>query len=95
MLSGEITFSSLFRSFHLLISSSISTFEQFNMTHTVHKIRFGDEFPGNKNQLDGENRVIADGYGMYQYYFKVRLELKIKLNCVCVCDLFCFSFVSI
>jgi len=45
------------------------------MTHTVHKIRFGDEFPGNKNQLDGENRVIADGYGMYQYYFKVRLEL--------------------
>lgn len=49
----------------------LSTFEQFNMTHTVHKIRFGDEFPGNKNQLDGENRVIADGYGMYQYYFKI------------------------
>jgi len=49
----------------------LRTFEQFNMTHTVHKIRFGDEFPGNKNQLDGENRVIADGYGMYQYYFKI------------------------
>ena len=59
------------------------------MTHTVHKIRFGDEFPGNKNQLDGENRVIADGYGMYQYYFKVRLELNIEL-CVCcrVCGIF-------
>lgn len=54
------------------------------MTHTVHKIRFGDAFPGNKNQLDGVNRVIADGYGMYQYYFKVRLELNIKLNCVFV-----------
>lgn len=54
------------------------------MTHTVHKIRFGDAFPGNKNQLDGVNRVIADGYGMYQYYFKVRLELKIKLNCVII-----------
>ena len=84
MSSCEITFFSLFRSFHLLISSSISTFEQFNMTHTVHKIRFGDAFPGNKNQLDGVNRVIADGYGMYQYYFKVRLELKTKLNCVFV-----------
>ncbi len=50
-----------------------STFEQFNVTHQVHKIRFGDEFPGSANQLDGQNRVIADGYGMYQYYFKVSL----------------------
>lgn len=49
----------------------MSTFEQFNVTHTIHKIRFGEEFPGNKNQLDGETRVIADGYGMYQYYFKI------------------------
>jgi len=54
------------------------------MTHTVHKIRFGDEFPGNKNQLDGEDRVIADGYGMYQYYFKVCLELKICHVCLCI-----------
>jgi len=49
----------------------LSTFEQFNVTHTIHKIRFGDEFPGNTNQLDGETRVISDGYGMYQYYFKI------------------------
>ncbi|VEU43717.1 unnamed protein product [Pseudo-nitzschia multistriata] len=52
----------------------LSTFEQFNVTHTINKIRFGDEFPGNKNQLDGETRVISDGYGMYQYYFKVSFE---------------------
>lgn len=51
--------------------SSTSTFEQFNVTHTINKIRFGEEFPGSKNQLDGETRVISDGYGMYQYYFKV------------------------
>jgi len=49
----------------------MSTFEEFNVTHTVHKIRFGQEFPGNTNQLDGETRVISDGYGMYQYYFKI------------------------
>ncbi|KAL3920620.1 MAG: hypothetical protein SGILL_003167, partial [Bacillariaceae sp.] len=47
------------------------TFEQFNVTHTVHKIRFGDDYPLAINQLDGETRVIADGYGMYQYYFKI------------------------
>jgi len=49
----------------------MSAFEQFNVTHTINKIRFGEEFLGNKNQLDGETRVIADGYGMYQYYFKI------------------------
>mmetsp|Transcript_6945 Transcript_6945/g.14291 ORF Transcript_6945/g.14291 Transcript_6945/m.14291 type:complete len:411 (+) Transcript_6945:81-1313(+) len=49
----------------------MSTFEQFNVTHQVHKIRFGDEYPGSANQLDGESRVIVDGYGMYQYYFKI------------------------
>jgi len=60
----------------------LSAFEQFNVTHTVHKIRFGDEFVGNKNQLDGETRVISDGYGMYQYYFKVRF-------CCCSLLLWC------
>lgn len=48
------------------------TFEQFNVTHTVNKIRFGEEYPGTVNQLDGQTRVISDGFGMYQYYFKVR-----------------------
>ena len=41
------------------------------MTHVVHKIRFGQEFPGSTNQLDNEWRVIEDGYGMYQYYFQI------------------------
>lgn len=52
-------------------------FEQWNVSHTIHKIRFGDELPAelhdgkNRNQLDGEDRIIADVYGMYQYYFQV------------------------
>ena len=50
----------------------VRTFEQFNVSHTVHKVRFGAEYPGNVNQLDGEVRNIEDGYGMYQYYFQVR-----------------------
>lgn len=52
------------------------TFEQWNVSHTVHKIRFGEEFPSemdgkNRYQLDNAERNIADGYGMYQYYFQV------------------------
>lgn len=43
-----------------------------NVSHMVRKLRFSAEYPGNVNQLDGEVRNIADGYGMYQYYFQVR-----------------------
>lgn len=50
----------------------MKTFEQWNVSHTVHKIRFGDEFPGHIHQLDEQVRHIGDSYGMYQYYFKVR-----------------------
>ena len=50
----------------------IKTFEQWNVSHTIHKLRFGDEYPGHVHQLDGQTRNVEDGYGMYQYYFKVR-----------------------
>jgi len=51
------------------------TFEQFNVSHTIHKLRFGAEYPGTVNQLDGEVRHIEDGFGMYQYYFQVSIML--------------------
>ena len=57
-----------------IIDVFIRTFEQFNVSHTIHKLRFGAEYPGNVNQLDGEVRTIEDGFGMYQYYFQVRRE---------------------
>lgn len=53
--------------FELLMKS----FAQWNVSHTIHKLRFGDEYPGHVHQLDGETRNIGDSYGMYQYYFKV------------------------
>ena len=50
----------------------IQMFEQFNLSHMVHKVWFGAKYPGNVNQLlDGEVCNIEDGYGMYQYYFQV------------------------
>lgn len=47
-------------------------FENWNVTHTINKIRFGESYPGHVHQLDEETRTIKDGHGMYQYYFKVR-----------------------
>ncbi|CAE7663298.1 ergic3 [Symbiodinium microadriaticum] len=47
------------------------TFDQFNITHTVNSMSFGEHFPGIKSPLDGEYRKLGDTHGMYQYYLKV------------------------
>lgn len=62
-----------------IIDVFLRTFEQFNVSHTINKIRFGETYPGKINQLDGEERFIEDAYGMYQYYIQVRGPR------VCVC----------
>eukprot|EP00934_Nitzschia_sp_Nitz4_P001586 Nitzschia sp. Nitz4//scaffold62_size106224//104308//105701//NITZ4_004376-RA/size106224-augustus-gene-0.107-mRNA-1//-1//CDS//3329555916//1586//frame0 len=49
----------------------MKTFDQWNVSHTVHKIRFGEEYPGHVHQLDEQSRNVGDTYGMYQYYFKI------------------------
>ena len=50
----------------------LEMFATWNVTHQVHKIRFGPEYPAAVYQLDGATRSITDTYGMYQYYFQVR-----------------------
>jgi endoplasmic reticulum-Golgi intermediate compartment protein 3 len=47
------------------------TFAQFNITHKIHSLSFGDNFPGFKSPLDGQLRTIQDTHGMYQYYIKI------------------------
>lgn len=47
------------------------SFETFNVSHTVNKLRFGDEYPGDIHQLDGSARMVQDAYGMYQYYVQI------------------------
>ena len=47
------------------------TFDQFNISHTVNVLRFGDQFPGIQSPLDGAVRDVMDTHGMYQYYVKV------------------------
>jgi len=47
------------------------TFETFDVSHTVEKLRFGRGYPGDIHQLDGAKRNVTDSYGMYQYYFQI------------------------
>lgn len=47
------------------------TFDQFNITHTINSLSFGDHFPGIRSPLDGQSRTVTDTHGMYQYYLKV------------------------
>jgi endoplasmic reticulum-Golgi intermediate compartment protein 3 len=49
----------------------LQKFEQFNVSHTIISIRFGQEYPGHVHQLDNQIRIIEDSYGMYQYYFQI------------------------
>lgn len=46
-------------------------FSQFNITHTINSLSFGDNFPGINSPLDGEVRTVQDTHGMYQYYIKI------------------------
>ena len=47
------------------------TFEAFNVSHTINRVRFGEEYPGDIHQLDGQSRTVVDASGMYQYYIQV------------------------
>lgn len=51
--------------------------EEFDVSHTIHKLSFGEDYPGMKNPLDGvkvakSNPQNPQGKtGAYQYFLKV------------------------
>ena len=47
------------------------TFMEFNMSHTIHYINLGPDYPGFHSPLNRAKRTVSDGYGMYQYYLKL------------------------
>lgn len=49
----------------------LQSYQKWNVTHTINKIRFGPEYPAAVYQLDGEKRLVTDSSAMYQYYFQV------------------------
>jgi endoplasmic reticulum-Golgi intermediate compartment protein 3 len=59
-----------------ILDMLMQSFQKWNVSHTVNKIRFGPEYPAmtKGNQLDGKQVTIEDTYGMYQYYFQVRAD---------------------
>jgi endoplasmic reticulum-Golgi intermediate compartment protein 3 len=54
-----------------ILEALMQSYQEWNVSHTLHKMRFGPEYPAAKYQLDGESRTIEDVYGMYQYYLQV------------------------
>lgn len=55
-----------------IIDILFQSFQEWNVTHTIHKVRFGKEHPGSSMyQLDNINKTILDTAGMYQYYFQI------------------------
>ena len=58
------------------------TFDQFNITHTINSLTFGDPFPGAAYPLDGQTRRLQDTHGMHQYYVKVVPTTYKKLGAV-------------
>lgn len=50
----------------------MQSFQEYNVSHTINRLRFGPDYPTAANQLDGEHRIIPDVFGMYQYYVQVR-----------------------
>jgi endoplasmic reticulum-Golgi intermediate compartment protein 3 len=55
----------------------LQTYQQWNVSHAVNKLRFGPETPAGVYQLDGQRRVVDDSSAMYQYYIQVRHTAKI------------------
>ena len=48
-----------------------------NVSHTIHKLSFGPEFPGEVNPLDDFVRTVRQGEptGTFKYFLKVRQSL--------------------
>lgn len=43
----------------------------FNCSHKIHKLTFGDDFPGAIHPLNGVERIPIGGMGRYEYYLQV------------------------
>lgn len=69
-----------------ILDMLFQSFQQWNVSHEVHKIRFGPEHPAGVYQLDGRTKVIEDTYGMYQYYFQV--STASITHCLSWCSIF-------
>jgi hypothetical protein len=52
----------------------------FNVTHTINRLSFGDDFPGQVSPLDGVERRSASGPGVARYFIKVVPTVYTRLS---------------
>ena len=62
--------------------------EEFDISHTIHKLSFGEDYPGRENPLNGVivpkvNAHNREGKtGAYQYFLKVQAPSSILPSCM-------------
>ncbi|KNC81331.1 hypothetical protein SARC_06349 [Sphaeroforma arctica JP610] len=54
--------------------------EKFNSSFTVHRLQFGNSYPGLINPLDGTSRVAQQGSTMFQHFLKMVPTVYEKLD---------------
>ncbi|KAM9992607.1 hypothetical protein ACTFIY_010034 [Dictyostelium cf. discoideum] len=52
----------------------------FNVSHTINRLSFGNDFPGIKNPLDDVTKTEMVGVGMFQYFVKIVPTIYEGLN---------------
>jgi endoplasmic reticulum-Golgi intermediate compartment protein 3 len=65
-----------------ILEALMQSFQEWNVSHTINKLRFGPEYPAAKYQLDGQVRTIEDTFGMYQYYLQVSAVMLLIDTCL-------------
>ena len=56
---------------HHVLMTVFKRRDALNVSHLVHSISFGEPYPGMRNPLDGQHKVLHNGSGFFQYYIKV------------------------
>jgi len=52
-------------------TSLMGHFQGVNMSHTIHHLSFGPDFPGRSNPLEEVTNVVSTDVGQYQFHIKV------------------------
>ena len=52
-------------------TSLMGNFKGVNMSHTIHHLSFGPNFPGRSNPLEEVTNVVSTDVGQYQFHIKV------------------------
>mmetsp|Transcript_11900 Transcript_11900/g.28892 ORF Transcript_11900/g.28892 Transcript_11900/m.28892 type:complete len:333 (+) Transcript_11900:91-1089(+) len=67
---GNFHFSLHAQDFHVL-SSVFEDRSTVNTSHVINHLSFGTDYPGLKNQLDGETKTLEEGTGTFEYFLKI------------------------